>query len=588
MPGGAAITTVGPKSARFDWTPSSDQVMASERWTIQIEADDGSHPPVPLDYVVVLQQGAKEGCPGMPPTITITSPGDGDQVMGTSYPVVVNVSDDMGIRDAPLLYWTTTAPDDPSAPDVTMFNQVTFATDPSGYRALVPSLGLAPGATAQVYFVVSATDDDDPTGTLCDHHTETPLHQFTAVSGGGGDAAVCDPCTASTECASGLCATAAGGGRCLDRCDGGMTCATGTCGDRVSVEGSVAQGCGDVAAVCDGGSTPGGCTDDTYEDNDTIAQAAAGTDMLSGQICADDPDYYRYDVSSGTLVDVTLSGFHTSDGDLDLHLLDPSGTILASSAGVSDIERASYCMATSGSLYAEVLGYMGAENHYDLSVTETAGGCCMDDPGEPDNAPSAARAISGSSFDGTICPGDDDYLSFSVTGPSHAVVTLVLGASAGIGTWSLSGPGGGLVGASRTTSATETITADLTDPGTYVIHVLGYSGAEGSYTGSVMLTSISGCSADTGCPSGQVCNAGSCVDASCTSSSTCPTGDVCPAAGPGMPTSQCGAPCAYNSDCRTTEACKRFPEGHYCGRRGAARTATRARPSPTAAVSVRA
>ncbi len=569
LPEGAALLREGPKRARFDWCPTPDQVDASERWTIGIEADDGDHPPTELDYVAVLRTGPKEGCPGEPPVVTVTSPAEGERRLSEpGYTVRISVTDDGGLRDAPLLYWTTSIPDDLADPDVTAFEQVTAVEDGSAWRARIPSLGLADGAEQTVYVVASATDNDDDSGTLCDHRADSALVRFVAVgSSSGSGAPLCDPCTASTECASAVCASAAGGGRCLESCAGGAACAEGTCADRTTTEGAVVRACGSVDDVCSGGGGP--CVDDSREPNDSVAGAVVAPASLSdGQICAYNDDYYRVDGSSGTEVRVTVDGFVHAEGDLDLQLLSATGAILASSAGTSGSESASHCLAEAGALYARVFGYRGAENQYSMRVEETPGACCVDDAGEDDDTRLTARRLSGTDFDGSICPGDDDFLRFRVDGPSRVSALITFDTGVGDLDLELYGPSGSVVGSSRGTGDTESVDVDVTEAGDYVIRVYGFRDAAGDYLGEITVTATSGCASSAECPSSEVCDAGSCVDDSCTSTATCPSGHVCPVAGPGTPTSHCGTSCSVNSDCRSYEACKWFSEGRYCGRRG--------------------
>src|SRR6185436_12175725 len=103
FPDGAMLTPTGPKSADFEWCPTSDQIGASARWTIEMEADDRDHPPVPHDFVAVLRTGTSSTCPGAAPTITLRSPLEAERIASSSgYDVVITASDDRGLRDAPL------------------------------------------------------------------------------------------------------------------------------------------------------------------------------------------------------------------------------------------------------------------------------------------------------------------------------------------------------------------------------------------------------------------------------------------------------------------------------------------------------
>lgn len=576
FPDGATLTPTGPKSDDFEWCPTPDQIAASARWTLALQADDLDHPPVPHDFVVVLRTGTSSTCPGTAPVITLTSPLDGERVTSSAgYDVVVSATDDMGLRDAPLLYWTTERPVDPSMPDVTTYAQVSFVADPAGFRAHVPSLGLAAGEEREVFFTVSATDNDDPTGTACDHRTDlVPVVSFFAVGGaGGGTAVACDPCAASVECASGVCAPAAGGARCLDACTGaGATCAHGTCGSVTTTEGSSTTACGDVAAACGG---PVGCVDDGLEQNDSATAAAmltfsGGTAHVAAQICANDDDYFRIVPAATDRVTVTIA-FTGSAGDLDLSLLDAAGTIVGSSAGTGDTEMLSYCARDASALTARVVGYAGAENAYTMDVTRAAGACCVDDPFEPDDSQAAARAISGTAFSGTLCPTDEDWIALPVAGASRVVVDLSFDGSRADVDLELVGPSGTVIASSLGTGATEHVDAMVTTAGTYAIHVFSLDDTmSNDYGGTVALTATTTCTTTLGCPAGQVCDAGACRSATCTSASSCPSGYLCPDAGPGSGASACSAPCTVNADCRSSEACKWFPEGRACGARGAA------------------
>lgn len=572
LPEGATIFADGPKQASFEWCPSPDQTAASERWTIEIEADDGDHDPVELDFIVVLRTGDKEGCPGTAPEVRIDEPTEGQRVTtGGSIRVALTVSDDMGLRDAPLLYYSTSPPDDLTKPDVTMFDQVAARPDGAGWAASIPSLGLELGAERTLYVIASATDNDDASGALCDHRTDTALRTFVAVGGEAGPTlGVCDECSGSDECDSGVCASGPGGARCLRRCGAGEPeCGAGTCGMRSTLEGASVSACGDTRAACDG--SGGTCTDDGREDDDTPATARAASGTVMAQICAGDVDHHRISANRGDRVEVSIA-FSDAAGDLDLRLLDSAGTILDTSAGTSDTETVEYCMGTTGEVIAKVEGFLSAEGPYTLTSTVTAGGCgCIDDPGEDDDTSATARPVgAGGAFDGTICPMDNDYVRFTVSGPANVRATIVFTHADGDLDLELFNPSGAIVGFSRGTTDIEEIDRMVTEAGTYTLRVFGYREAEGEYVGELVITESSGCTTSRDCPSGRVCDAGTCVAAACTSAASCPSGHGCPVAGPAGAARECGEACSVNSDCKSSEACKWFPEGRFCARRGSA------------------
>ncbi len=188
-----------------------------------------------------------------------------------------------------------------------------------------------------------ATDNDDASGAACDHRADSALRTFVARGGGGGGVLPgCDPCSGSTQCASGLCATDPSGSVCVEACSGDGVCdGGGECGSTVTTEGGVRAGCGPTDVAC--GGAGGECTDDGREPDDTLATARPYTGPISGQICADDADFSSLSVVAGTRVTVTLDGFSHASGDLDLQLLDGSGTILGTSENTTDSERVEHC-----------------------------------------------------------------------------------------------------------------------------------------------------------------------------------------------------------------------------------------------------
>ncbi len=582
LPDRASLNPAGAKRATFDWCPTPDQTAASERYTIQLAADDGDHPVVEHDFVVVLRTGDKEGCPGAAPTITLRSPAMAESVQsGTSYPVEVEVSDDMGLRDPPILYYTTTEPDDLANPDVTQFEQAVFEDSAGRFTARIPSLGLAEGQMAQVWYLVSATDNDDPTGALCDHRTDSMVVSFFAVGGPPPDGSFpqCASCSASAECASNICAATASGGRCVDSCSGGGTCSAGSCGATVTTEGATRAGCGPTGAICMGG-TGGPCTDDGREPDDTIGEATPYSAMIAdGQICASDEDYFSVSVPRGSRVTVDLAFTH-ADGDLDLSLRAMDGTILDTSAGVRDSEQVEHCNAgPTATLFARVSGYSAAENGYALSmdVQPDPGMCCMDDTFEPDDTQAAARSVSfgapsggteTAAFDGTVCGGDDDWIAIPMAGPGRIEVDLVFTDADGDVDMRLFDPAGTRVASSLSVTDDESLGVDVAGGGTYALRINLVGSGGNQYLGEVRRMSGSGCLVTGDCPRGTMCEAGACESDLCVTSSDCPSGHVCQTGGPIPASNRCGVVCSVNSDCRAGEACKWNTPGRACGETG--------------------
>lgn len=570
LPEGAMLISGGPKSASFDWCPTNDQIAASERWTIQLEANDGDHDPVPHNFVVVLRSGGGGCGSGSAPTITLRSPLMDERLTSSAgYEITVSITDDLGLRDAPLLYWTTETPADP--PDITAFEQVAFeSAGGDSYRARVPPLGLAEGEERLVHYLVSATDNDDATGTTCDHRTDSRVVAFNAVGGAGGVSLnVCSPCSLSVECgASGICVPADAGTRCLTACPTN-TCADGlSCVLAVSTEGSLEQVCGRVSELCGGGT--GVCTEDGNEPNDSTSAATPITGTTSGRICSMNPDYYRIDATISDQVVVRLDGFSHAAGDLDLQLVGSDGSILGSSASTMDVETVTYCARDTGPVFAHVLGFSGAENPYGLTVTRMADACCVNDAFEPDDGRATARPAIGDTFEGTLCPMDSDHIAIPVTGASRLQIDVTFDSMRSDIDIELEGPTGTVIASSAGTSDIETIDTVVTTAGTYVLRVFGFTAESNMYLGQIVVTGTATCTSTLACPAGQVCASGACRSDDCTSAAMCPASHLCPDPGPSTAPSDCAASCTLSADCRTSEACKWFPEGRACGARGAA------------------
>ncbi|MCS6856114.1 MAG: hypothetical protein NZM37_00230 [Sandaracinaceae bacterium] len=570
LPRGASLEMRGPKSAAFEWCPTSDQIAASERWTIGLEADDGDHEPVPHDYVVILRSEGGANCPGEAPSIRVLAPEGGARVQGNpGYQVSVEVNDDRGLREPPILYWTTEMPSDPSRPDITGFQQELFEREAGNrYLATIPPLGLGEGESREVFFIVSATDNDDPEGTACDHRTETPLSSFYALGGRASMLATCSRCRASSECASGICVPLSGGARCLEGCSGGSCSGSSRCATVTTSEGARVQACagpsGNPNEAC-----AQACMNDRYEPNDSMAQATPLRSPIMGQICRDDRDLFRIDgASEGSEVEVLLDSFRSSEGDLDMRLLDAMGRIVGTSAGITDMERIVHCARSSGPLYAEVYGFLGAQNPYRIQATLRSASCCVDDASEPDNALGTARLVSGSDFEGKLCAGDSDHRAFDVSMPSRAEITLVADDLSRL-EFDLFDAAGARLSGSTLSGGIRRIERTLS-PGRYVLRIAGMPPPRGiAYLGEIRLTpSGMACTSTRECPLGSVCQSGTCVSDDCTPPGTCPAMHICPPPGPDGGRSDCLASCVVNADCRSGEACKWFAEGRGCGRSG--------------------
>ncbi|MEM9865380.1 MAG: PPC domain-containing protein, partial [Myxococcota bacterium] len=463
------------------------------------------------------------------------------------------------------------------------------------WTARIPSLRPGEDGTAEetFYILVSATDNDDEGGTGCDNRTDSPVIAFEAVFGEGSGELLelCEPCAASAECSSAFCAAGTGGNRCAERCSGDGVCSgAGSCGATQSVEGSVIAGCSSeagIVALCDGGGGGGGsCPDDDAREagggDDTLSQATDFTrDINDGVACAFDSDYFSYSVPADTRLQIELGGFDQNDGDLDVQLIDPLGSIIAAGETSDSPEFIDFCFADATTAFVRVFGYEGDENTYSLAISEAPGNgeCCQADGLEPNDAPDDATELrlvsagAGRQADelATLCGGDSDYFSFTVSEPSDVEVRMLIDDAAAdldIQLFQVVGDEVRFIDESDGTTSEELIEVRLNEPGEYLVYVFAFDGAS-TYVLGVTTQPASGCVANSECAVDQVCNAGSCESRACTSSFQCPAeGDyICPTGGPDG-TAECGESCGSGADCRAAEDCKWYPQGRHCGRRG--------------------
>jgi hypothetical protein len=224
------------------------------------------------------------------------------------------------------------------------------------------------------------------------------------------------------------------------------------------------------------------CPDDSYEDNDTDTTASTGitTGSYTGlRICPSDDDYYAVAVGAGQAITVDLF-FSDAEGDIDLEIIDPSGTSVAYSDSVTDDEHASYT-STSGGTYL-VYVYLWADsgtsigNGYDMDITVGAPPVCAEDTYEDNDTDTAASVITAGSIPSLrICPGDDDYYTTRVlTGQTITVDVLFLHAEGDVDV-ELFDASGASVDTSTSMTDNETVTHTATSDGAYIIYIYLYA-----------------------------------------------------------------------------------------------------------------
>ncbi len=190
--------------------------------------------------------------------------------------------------------------------------------------------------------------------------------------------------------------------------------------------------CDTVAGVCVFG---GGCIEDAREPNESLEQAdqyqrnwLAEANYTRLTLCQEGEDWYRVKVPPGRGLQATMKYLAPFD-ELDLAIWDEAGQLLARGAGPPNKERAVLpgSMPSGGFRYLQVTSRRGGSNEYSLDVDLPA---CVDDLGEDDDGPEAARAIEGSAA-GWICGPDSDW--YRLDAPANSVIHVELLHGGGFG-----------------------------------------------------------------------------------------------------------------------------------------------------------
>ncbi len=423
---GATLDTVDGQTAKWHWCPTKAQ-ESEDRYTLTLSADDSDNPKTIKDYLIVLR-GAATGssCPGAAPVIAHTP---APQTTRLNLTPTAAISDDKGLKDAPLFYYSTTNPG--ATPVLSQLTQLsmtrTTGTALSGqYTVSVPNpvANAAAGATATLYYVIVADDDDDTMGS-CDHTTQSQVYSMVVTAGGSSTAGLCQVCSADSQCGAGnecVYVGSMGDSYCLESCDAG--CPTGyscSAGAIYSVDGAMDNQCVPQSGTCT--APTGQCVDDEYEVNDTRSQASAlpalAPDVYAMVSCPStsnttqqNDDWYRIVLTASSRADFQLSGDGASD--IDLHLYRSDGTVLNASTSSGTDEEINTCLPAA-TYYVKVNGYGHARSEYLFSYDTTAETCdtsCVDDANEQDDTFSQAHVTSYPTYNtlnDKICPHDDDW-----------------------------------------------------------------------------------------------------------------------------------------------------------------------------------
>jgi hypothetical protein len=496
-----------PFAGTFSWCPTEKQIDRAERYTLNLAADDRDGHVASKKYVLVLRRKLENTCPGEPPVISHTPPGDQETLLDIQ--LSAQITDDQGLGGLPVLYYSLVEPADPSNPDFAQFvqvitDQVTGDGLDGQYVGTVPNpvVNEQPGTSQTIYYFFEATDDDDSEGS-CDHRTTDPVDNVHAVtvtrpSGSGETLDVCDPCWTDVQCGDSALCIALGGGQsyCLETCTAPDDCYLGlSCSSQslTSVDNTASTVC-----VPDTGSCVAECEDDIYEDNDSLTDPNVET-LGEGQyanlkLCGDsasgmDEDYFAFELTESTFFTTTLLFSH-AEGDVDLSLLDANGDTIASSYSVTDNEQVTECLQP-GIYYVNIYSFsLTIDASYDMVLTIPGGGCCVDDSYEEDDGPADAHnVVDGDLFeDMQICEYDDDWFAISLNSGDTVVVDALFDQNEfdqdldiyfydTDGTTLLSDYEDG----GQTGNSDEHLEYTVTTAGTYYVVIAGFLDSENSY-----------------------------------------------------------------------------------------------------------
>ncbi len=222
---GATLTAQDGQDATWHWCPSKAQ-QSENRYTLVLSADDSDNPKTIKQYLIVLSNGNGANCPGTAPVITHTP---ANQTTLLDLTPVATITDDMGLKDMPLFYYSSTNPG--ATPMLSQMTQLSMTRTTGSatngqYTVSVPNpvATATPGTTATIYYVIVAEDNDDTMGT-CDHTTTSQVYSMVVTAGGSAAAGLCQTCSADSQCGAGNeCVTIGtmGASYCLQAC--GSSC----------------------------------------------------------------------------------------------------------------------------------------------------------------------------------------------------------------------------------------------------------------------------------------------------------------------------------------------------------------------------
>ena len=477
-PEGAVFKQNGNKKGTLFWEPTEEErVEIVHRFVLT--AVDETHDPVDhILLVVLVNTGAAAGCSGTVPTVSHTALPD-TTMNGGPITVAITATDAESAITSVALRWS----DDPSSGE---FEAEAMGRIEEGSDTWSAEIELPPGSLPTggklIHYYIEAYDNDDPTGYDCDRAVRWPKNGYGAFGVyGAGDSNSCIDDSSepdnSVEKATLLAAGSYPGRRLCGNSPDYVRVTTPVGGELVArvirepqhgvvalrllnANGTpleAASGDSEVLSV----STPatgqeviaeitstdpkvrltyalelsvmeGTCSADQFESNqgnDTPSQATGlGTGSWANlQICTEDQDWFRFDLSEGQSLEVAIS-FQHQFGDLDLELLDVTGSsLISAAASQSSYEVVTYTAPNDISVMAHVQGYQGDTNAYRLDATiSSPDGTCPEDLAGLHISPASALILFSGYYEGMVaCPQSPDWYALDLNGGETVTIEVI-------------------------------------------------------------------------------------------------------------------------------------------------------------------
>lgn len=241
-------------------------------------------------------------------------------------------------------------------------------------------------------------------------------------------------------------------------------------------------------------------TGDAFEDNDTRETASVLTatdDAVYADLTIDtsnDVDFFEITAAFDGALEVSID-FTDADGDLDLQLLNASGQVVDSSAGVTDQETVSAAASAGDVFYARVFGFSGATNAYAMTVDQPEDGAGGPPPptGDrfEDNDTLATATVLAASDDATFdglsidAAGDDDFYEITASLDGVLEVSIDFTDANGDLDLELLNAAGQVVASSAGVTDTESVSVSAAAGETFFARVYGFSSATNDYALSI-------------------------------------------------------------------------------------------------------